>query len=133
MGPIDKIKSRIPTFKSNNKTVEFTNPPARGISSKIMIWVSIFGIFSLLMTEIGIAGESLRWVVLGVLMFLLLANPIVRLEGYWEGIVILLMYMNFLGYIFVFHYEHVTNSLMMATCLLVLIVIFEFPRRWNFE
>jgi len=125
------LRDSIPSFDSGDTTIEIVEPEARTATSSVMILVASLGIVSLVLISSGILPESARWVPLGIFLFLMVSNPIVTLPRFWEAIIILLMYALLLGYVIVYHLESAANTMLVAVTLLLIVFLFEYPRRFS--
>lgn len=130
---LDGLRDRL-SFESGDRTIEFVEPPARGITGNVVILVAIGGVLGLVASSIGLLDpEGWKWLPLGVILFLLGANPIITLPKFWEAITVILMYANIFAYIIIYEPGSMGNAFLVAFTLLMLIVIFEFPRRFNLK
>lgn len=128
------IRDRLPSFESGGKTIEIVEPDARTITSNVVIFIALFGVFGLGLISIGLLPQdSYVWIPLGVITFLMAVNPIVRLNGIWEAIAIILMYVNLLAFMIIYYQDQLTNALLISITLLMIVVIFEYPRRFNLK
>lgn len=124
----------LPKVKSGDETIRIVDPEARGLTENLVIFVAFIGVVSIFVMEIGLVSPNqFAWVPLGVNLFLMAGNPFVRLEGFWEAIAIILMYANFMGFIIVFFRPQLTNAVIVSFTLLLVLAIFEYPRRFQVE
>lgn len=137
MGLIDQIQSFFkkitPKVTSNDETIEIVDPDARDLTANITIGAAVVGILSLLAIDIGILSPppEFVWIPLGVITALLMINPVVRLKGFWEAVVIFLMFANVIGYLIVFERAELTNTLVVAIALFLIVIVVEYPRRFT--
>ena len=128
------LSDRIPTFQSGDRTIEFVDPPTRGIIGNIVLLTGFIGIVFMILISIGFLDqETWHWLPLGVFLALMTANPIITLPRFWEAVTVIEMYAIFISYLIIYHMDKITNALILSTVLLFLIIIFEFPRRFNIK
>lgn len=131
----DRISFLIPSFEdSDGKTIEVVDPEARGITANIVIGTAIFSLLVMVVIEVGIVSQSeYVWVPLGTILFLMAVNPIIRLDNYWEAILILLMYTNYMAFIIIYFEESITNAMIISLSLMLIVFVFEYPRRFGLK
>jgi len=142
MGVRDRVSGytdKLPQFRDgesessdSDSRIEIYEPTARTLTTNVILGVGGAGIIGLIGVEIGLLPAAVvEWGVLGVTLALMMANPVVELESVWEAAVILLMYLNFIGYLIVYHSGTVENAVLISVVVLLVILVFEFPRRFG--
>lgn len=109
-----------------------TDPEASGLTAGAMIILALAGFGTVWMIDQNIIlGPQWEWVPLSVLLFLMLANPIVTLSGIQEAIVVVLSWFTFISYVAVFHSDKLGDIALFSVMMLLVIIVLEFPRRFS--
>lgn len=133
MGIRDTLSDLVSLEDADGKTIEVYDPAARGWTMRILLFFAFIGILSTIGIDIGLLPQEVEWIPLGVILGLMIVNPMVHAGNFWEAILIMAMFANFLAYIIVIDPAGADNAALIAIALIFVVLIFEFPRRFGLK
>lgn len=103
----------------------------RGLVAMVVIFSQIASMGVLGLMEIGFLPIVTKWLWIpwGVFMFTAVANPFLLLAGWKESASIVLFFVHLLLYVQLIRPESFNNALILSGVLLIVVMVFEVPRR----
>lgn len=112
--------------------VEVKDPIIQDKTRLITLGSLLIGIVVVWLGEMGFVSPltAIEWIPLGIIIFSLIANPILDFQGVNQALVTISQFLLVLSYTIVY-IDRIANALIIAFVLIFAIIIFEFPRRFQ--